>query len=89
MQENVENFCGVDYAAGWDMANLFTENLALIRQIASPLVRFDSCKLHACASGNSALSNCCSGRAPRSHSSEGWASCRVVGAGKFSGTQPG
>jgi asparagine synthase (glutamine-hydrolysing) len=31
------------------------ENLALVRQMAGPLVRFDNCKLHACASGNSAL----------------------------------
>jgi len=41
---------------GWlGYGHSVTENLALIRQIASPLVRFDSCKLHACASGNSAL----------------------------------
>lgn len=41
---------------GWlGYSHSVTENLALVRQMASPLVRFDSCKLHACASGNSAL----------------------------------
>ncbi|MCC2682304.1 MAG: asparagine synthase (glutamine-hydrolyzing) [Nitrosospira multiformis] len=41
---------------GWlGYGHSVTENLTLLRQMASPLVRFDSCKLHACASGNSAL----------------------------------